>query len=984
MLRSRPAWRASKHLLSLGCSTAALCGASGAMAQAAAPAQAPESQPAAVREVIVTGSRLTKNGFQAPTPVTVVNIEALKSTKPDNLADALNELPQFHGSTHSNQGGGGGASGGTNGQNLLNLRGLGPERNLVLLNGHRLPPSNSSGSVNINVIPDGLVQRVDVVTGGASAAYGSDAVAGVVNFVLDTRFSGVKLETSGGASTYGDSGTGKFTASFGKQDLLGGRLRFVASGGVFHQDGIPVDKPTHRDWFDNPYGRYACTVAACGFANFIGRNPQSSTGSAGGTITAINTSQGTVGSVIRTGPLARLQFGPDGALIPFPLGTKVGSQYMIGGGSGINLNNALSPTQDRWNIFAHTEYDLTDKATFYLEGLYSRDHSEAAGLLDETLNSQGQFTIYGDNAYLPASVKALLPASQVGKNVPVFGLSRINTELPVGTNLNLTTLTRVVTGVQGRISNHLKYDASFAYSDSFQNLTEYNLYNARNFYAAADAVVAPNGQIVCRSNLTGGNPGCVPIDVFGPGAISAAGSNYVVSHKDENAGLLTIKQTVFDINVAGDFGDHFQLGAGPISFATGFDLRREDYDKETDPLSAAAISFAGIQGVPATYNFPGRLGAFTFYNPQPSHGVTRATEGYVEVGVPLLRDLPAVQKLDLNAAVRETDYNLSGAVTTYKAGLTWQVVHDLRLRGAYSQDIRAPNAGELFNAGSQVQNNQIYPCAACLNSFTRPTINLAVGNPNLKPEIAHTLTLGAIVQPRIFPAVSFSIDYYDIRIADFIGQAAVAQDACYAGSVADCARITINGVPITNINQVTPTTVGLQILTPNANVATRHVSGLDLEGNYRTPLWGGTLTAHAFANVALHNITSNATFPEAVGVIGSPDWSTQFALHYETGPFSGELQERLLAPVINAPNLVEGVNVNCCNHTPMYDYTDATLTYRFERWGSKNELFFIVTNIFNKDPPIAPANATNYVSNTSYGDYDAIGRRFTIGVRAKF
>lgn len=240
------------------------------------------------------------------------------------------------------------------------------------------------------------------------------------------------------------------------------------------------------------------------------------------------------------------------------------------------------------------------------------------------------------------------------------------------------------------------------------------------------------------------------------------------------------------------------------------------------------------------------------------------------------------------------------------------------------------------------------------------------------------------MQPRDIPGLSFSIDYYDIKIKDFIGSAAVAQDACFAGDPEACSRITINGVPITNINQVTPTTVGLQILTPNANVARRHVSGIDLEGNYAHPAWGGTLTAHVFANFALHNITSNASFPEAVGTIGSPDWSAQLVLRYDRDAISASLQERLLGPVTNAANLIEGVNVNCCNHTGTYGYTDATFTYKLDQWGGHEELFFIVTNIFNRDPPVAPGNATNYVSNTNYGDYDAIGRRFTLGIRAKF
>ena len=668
MVRNLPIWRITKRQLWLSCSASALCWAGAAGAQTA------DTQPATIEQVVVTGTHLSESGFEAPTPVTTVSQESLLAASPDNIADALNELPQFHGSTRSDAGSTGGI-GGTNGQNLLNLRSLGAQRTLVLLDGQRLPPSNSSGSVDINVIPDSLISRVDVVTGGASAAYGSDAVAGVVNFILDTHYSGMKLDASGGITSYGDSATGKVTATYGSgSDLLGGRLRVIASGGWFHQDGIPIGTPTGRSWFDDAYGRYTCAVAVCGTANFIGRGLQSTTGSAGGTITAINSSQGTVGEVISKGPLTDLQFGAGGALSPFPFGTDVGTQYMIGGGSGISLNTALSPAQTRVNAFVHTEYDLNDNATLYLEGLFGQDYSLSSSLTDETLNTQGQFTIYGDNAYLPSSVKALLPANQIGQDVPVFGLSRINMELPPGHDLNLTQLKRVVGGVNGNITDRWKFGASLAYSESYQDIAEYDLYNAAHFYAAADAVTAPSGQVVCRSNLTGGNPGCVPINVFGPGSISSAGAAYIVNPEGTNAQFLRIGQTVFNANVSGDLGDDFQLGAGPISVAAGFDSRREDYRATDDAGSAAVPNFSNIQGVPATYNFPGREGSFTFYNPQPSNGLTTANEGYFEIGVPLLKDVPMAQKLDLNAAVRETDYNLSGLVTSWKAGLTWQVI----------------------------------------------------------------------------------------------------------------------------------------------------------------------------------------------------------------------------------------------------------------------------------------------------------------------
>ena len=258
-----------------------------------------------------------------------------------------------------------------------------------------------------------------------------------------------------------------------------------------------------------------------------------------------------------------------------------------------------------------------------------------------------------------------------------------------------------------------------------------------------------------------------------------------------------------------------------------------------------------------------------------------------------------------------------------------------------------------------------------------------MGNPNLSPEIAHTTTAGAIYQPEWLPGLSLSVDYYSIKVSGFIGVAAVAQDACNAGDPSACARILVNGVAITNINQVTTTTQGIQIINPNANIAQRDVSGLDFETNYATPLWDGTLTANVFANLTLNNTTSNAIPPQENYVIGTPGWSSQVSLHYDTDVYGIYVQERLIGPVINSASLIVGTNVNCCNNTPTYAYTDATLTYKFEALDKHQELFLTVQNIFDRNPPVAPGNATNYISYTNFGDYDALGRRFTLGIRMR-
>jgi iron complex outermembrane recepter protein len=325
-------------------------------------------------DIIVTGTRLA-NGFSAPTPITVASADDLKAASPNNLADGLAQLPQFTSSNRTSVGVPSVAIG-TTGQNLLNLRGLGFNRNLVLLDGQRIVSTNQIGSVDANVLPQAIVKRVETVTGGASAAYGSDAISGVVNFILDRKFEGLKAEANAGISTYGDLPTYLGQLSFGKS-FMDGRLHVVVSGEYFNQDGLDGDRPTGRDWYDRPVGRianpnFSATLNPAtglpinGPRFFLANDIRSSVGAPGGVIVGAS-------GVLTTGPLAYTRFLPGGATTTYNPGTFTGSAFQSGGDGG-RVNASLVPNQERYNVFAGINYEFSDSLSMHADFIHARTH----------------------------------------------------------------------------------------------------------------------------------------------------------------------------------------------------------------------------------------------------------------------------------------------------------------------------------------------------------------------------------------------------------------------------------------------------------------------------------------------------------------------------------------------------------------------------------------------------------------------------------
>lgn len=944
--------------------------------QAAAPvirAERPSTSPLqpAIPEIVVTGTRLGASGFDSPTPVTSLDASLLLNRSPGKVADAINQLPQMRGSTLANAVRSQSADEGTNGQTLLSMRGLGAARTLILLDGNRLPKTNNAGSTDLNVLPQALIKRVDVVTGGASASYGSEAVAGVINVILDTRFEGFKAHLNSGVTTYGDNASGQVSLAYGRS-LGGGRARLVTSLEYASEARIGFsNRPNGRAWFDDAEGVYA--------------NPQT-----GGTprlvvVPRIRQPNASTGGLITSGPLAGLQFGPGGTLIPFDGGTTPNGQNTSGGDGG-RVGAQLTPDSHRMGLFAHAEYDVDEDLTAYLEGTYNRSYSKSVAFPEYQYLSSGQFTIFRSNAYLPAAVVAMFNANP---SLESFTVGRFSEDMPPVTAINSTKLGRVAAGVSKRLGDRWAFDASAVYSQVQQNLDRISSIN-RNLYAAADAVVNPaTGLIVCRSNLGGLDSGCVPMNIFGPGAVSASAGAYVTGR---NEGHSTFKQTALNINTRGDLGDQVGFGAGPIAIALGLTYRNESVNREVDPLSATYVNCTGVRGCPVAMNSGMLYGGYLSYNPSPLKGRVSATEGYAELGVPLLRDARFAKQFGVTLAGRATDYNLSGLTYSWKVGANWQLNDEVRLRYSRSRDIRAPNMLELFGGGSTSGTQSTLPGSIAV--YSGPTYLVAnrvlsgIGNPALKPEQGLTETYGVILSPSRMADLRISLDYYKITIADAIvtpGSVAIV-DGCYAGNKIYCGFITLNNgtTPVTSTLDIPPDAIGLTIRGSSTNVAVLSTSGLDFDASYVT----GPFNMRVMGNYLL--TADNSGRPTAnTKLVGSmeqgapwPRWSGSASLETVGTRYSLFLQERLISEGYRNPNFDEGEDITS-NHVPLVGYTDALVTYRFgaPRDG-RASIYFSVKNVFNRAPPNTSTGTATSAQITNYTLYDVLGRRFTLGLRA--
>jgi outer membrane receptor protein involved in Fe transport len=918
-----------------------------ALAQDAAPALPTASDvvaPSQVNEIVVTGSRLS-GGFSAPTPVTVVGGPQLEQRAATVIGEVLNELPAFRQTTSPTQL----QRAPTGAQSVADLRGLGVQRTLTLVNGRRFVPTNPNGTIDLSLLPTSLVERVEVVTGGASAAYGSDAVAGVVNVILADRLEGVRGNVQYGVSSRGD-GKEPSASLAGGFSFGGGRGHVVVGGD--YADNKGVGNIDSREWAKNP------GVVAFGANRTPGLPAQ-------GYVTDVTFAAQAPGGVINSpNALRGITFDANGQPYPFQYG-QVYSNLMIGGANpGGNPSGSwpLVMPHRRYTALALANYEITPDLTVFAEGSYGRNDMDGFTSYPQTAS----LTILRDNPFLPASLRNQMIAA----NIPSFTMGRLHTEYGGTPVQAYSETTRFVGGLKGRIFGDWRWDAYYQTGQTSGHNRRTATVTA-NVAAASYAVMGPNGTPVCgplasNPNLTAATiaqvqPGCVPIDLFGPGRPSQAALDYVAGRYDTAVGY---HQDVAALNLS---GEPFSTWAGPVQLAVGAEYRRERVSSLADPLS--------------------QIGAFAASNGSTYAGRVSVKEGYAEIGVPLARDLGWAKALDLNGAVRRTDYSTSGAVTTWKLGLTYEPNDALRLRATRSRDIRAPSLLELYNAGgSSVLTN----FANLLNGQTGFLRTISGGNTGLVPEIADTFTAGLVFQPTWSWASGLraSVDYYKIKVDGVITTPVPADIVreCRNGDQRYCGLIALDSTPF-GIASIRLAPLNLNKLV---------TSGLDFELSYRVPIdhlnLPGRLDVRGLATWVDDLTTTDLTGSidrAGAGAGGVPEWTANVTMTYALSRFSTSVQARYTSPIkadatLIGPNdprydpkLPNSVNRNLF---PASLYWNLSAQYDLITGDKRRlQIFGLVNNLFDKDPPTASRPAIE-----SGNPYDVIGRYFKAGLRFAF
>lgn len=959
---------------------AALLWTQSAQAQQPGSVAAPQSsENDAPADILVTGSRLKRDGYEEPTPVLVSTTDELMKSAPTNIADGLNQLPQFFGSRNN-----GGTTGSGNlsglapvGGNYLNLRNIGLNRVLVLMDGIRVPPTSVEGIVDVNTIPQALVQRVEVVTGGVSAVYGADAVSGVVNFVLDKKFEGLEGTAQYGITDEGDSRNYKFSLAGGKS-FAEGRGHVIASYEHFYNAGLPsyTDRPyLFPDNFQNLYFLAGTGTAADPFRNIQG-NVKNSTVAYGGLIVraldaAGNTNPAGAG-------LLNNYFVDANTLAPFVPGAPTGTSNVRIGGDGTtgSPTSTLSPSLRTDQAFGYASYDVTDGVKAWVRGSWAKSVNVSTTANDNRTGAALGLHIFSGNPYIPDAVQSTMTATGTDS----FIISRFNTDIPAGHLEFTNTAWTVAAGLEGKFSaagTDWNWNAYYVHGDARLKMDQTSPENAR-FYAAIDAVVDPaSGNTVCRVTLTnpGLYPGCTPINVMGAGSPSAAAIDYITT--------VSRYRTTNELDEAGVNigGSPFSTWAGPVAVNIGADMRWQSLKQTSNSDPTVPVDFTGIRGVASPQRF-----AFT--NVGVANGSYTVKEVYGEFAIPLANDLPFARKLEVNGAARYTDYSAFGSVWTWKAGISWVPFNDLRFRATRSRDIRAPSLSEAF-AGRQETSRTFSDTGR--TEITGQLITIGGGNPNLKPEKADTLTLGIVYQPSWLPGLSGSVDFYNIKIGDAITTIAMetSRDICVRSNGTDplCANIIRPGPYSDTSAGNFPT----QILTFPVNYGELSVRGVDADISYRRGVW--TLGVN-LAYLDKYEINPGGGLPvrELAGTAGTSSsalsatyakWRSLVSVSYDKDGIGLFLAARTIGSAKRDTPENTGL-VFLDNKIKSETYFDSTMTYTVDTGANKFEFFLTVNNLLDRKAPIIPVvTQPGVIPQTMAGTYDILGRRFTAGIKFK-
>jgi len=947
--------------------------------------------------IIVTGTRIQRNGFEEQVPNTVISAQQIENLGRVNVGEVLNSIPQnaaFQSDTNAGPGVGSRASSNI-GANYANLRGLNPyygTRTLTLVDSRRFVPTSDSGAVDVNLIPSALISRVETVTGGASAAYGSDAIAGVVNIILDREFDGVRGQLDFGITDRGD-GESYHGAIAAGTDFAGGRGHVVVSGEYQRNEGVD-GCGLERAWcaeswdvFSN--NRVVVNGVLSGYnipgsptygqPNFIlGRDSK----------LAYYHQNGVIRDRAPASDTARnMRFNDAGTmLVPFDPGlySQVTALGPRSGGDGPSLYNraALQTPIERFAVFGAARYDLSDSIRATLEASYGEREAVALSI---AAGPASTFPFYPDNVFLTPEVQALVGANP-------FSLAEdMDDEITSLNTANASTF-RILAGLNGDLGlGNWTWDVYYQYGRNtrHQSLT-HNRVNSF-FLFATDAVADPvTGDPVCRAVLLG-NPdaeGCVPLNIFGTGNMSPEAIEYAYRTAMED---FRYEQHVVAATFQGELFDG--IGAGPWAAAFGAEYRADTGDVTHGNLPYYD-DFAGSFGL----DYSGELSVI---------------EGFGEINMPVFENSEFGELFELNAAVRYTStQSTDGATgnsrtvgtTSWKLGAIFDANDWLRFRATRSRDIRAAGFRELFQ--QQIPTDPATTRGRVMNPYDGGAFDstpiLSGGNFALTSETADTTTVGIVVSPA--SNLRFSVDWYEIEINDAVTTPAGQQivDTCFNFDVF-CDRITFNpAVPNnTDISFVDARQI---------NVGSFTTRGFDIELDYTLEIGEARLNYRLLGTYLYDMIIQAAQGTAPVDFAGqsgpaaplgdfnpSPKWILNGTVTYDHGPFTGTLQGRYIGPgALNKtfigpenpgydPTLPNSINRN---RVDSRFYLTLGLNYQLDfNSGVEVDLFGIVDNLLDTDPPIAPGSTGSVVQSsypTNPAFFDTLGRRYRMGVRVRY
>lgn len=935
-----------------------------ALAQDADPATGDAQE---LDRIVVTGTRISNPNVVSPTPVSTLTAQDIEAVGAVNVGDIMTKMPQL--ATTFTMGNSTRFIG-TAGVQTQDLRNLGTNRTLVLVNGRRFVGAAAGATdVDVNMIPAEWIERVEVITGGASAVYGADAVTGVVNFILKKDYEGAAVKAQFGTSEDGfdqkflsaslgtsfadDRGNVAFSVEHSRQDAFMFRERFGnESYRALLTPGGDTDSVLLPD-----AGNYSITS---GGTFFLGNDPRDLA--------------------------SRYVFDPDGSVRQQRFGGPTSANFTCQDCDRLDANavQQLEPKFSRSTASGVASFDITPEHRLYWEGTFNHAHVKFS-----TQPAFGDYFIAPDNAYISPELAAIMQGEDLV-------LSRFDVDAGLRGEDTTRNTARMVFGANGLLTENWEYDAFVNYGVTREKRRNLNNRIVERFFASIDAVRDPaSGEIVCRSTLDPaaidpnlgapisafGREGCIPTSLFGDGAVSEAARAWF-----NTTTLTTSRITQY---VAGGTLTNNNLfdvpgNAGAASLAAGVEYRRETSRQDNDPLDVSGQ---------------------TFLNAIPSFsGEYDVKEGFVEFVLPVLADLPVFKNLNLDAAVRASEYSTIGSTEAWRWGLDWALDDNVRVRGTMSSAVRAPNIGELFAGQAQNFFAITDPCSASqIPNAPDPAVRAsncaALGipadfiaddgatregvsgsNPDLDPETGRTYTFGMVLTPAAIEGLSLNADYWNIELIDAVSAPTGQQtanrcvdtpsgiDNIYCGNV--------RRDPVSN--DIVFVTSILQ------NISQLSTSGIDYNASYTHALGAGQMRWDVNATrVISFNQRPFQEDPEVQTesneTLGFPKWKATLRANYALGDWDFDWSMRYFSSMLRVTR--ESFQSNPTQTTPITagsrTYSNLRVAYGPEMDGW--QAYAGVNNVFDRDPPVN-------LFGTGFGSalYDVMGRSYYAGMQYRF